>query len=132
MKIHHIGYLADDIENAAKEFENLGFSRIGEVVEDPSREVFILFLDNDGYVVELVQPTGMTSPIYGLRKKYRNSPYHICYATDNLESAIDRLCKQDGCTLMQPPSPAPGIPSCPDVAFLMNRHIGMIELVEVK
>ena len=41
MKIHHIGYLVDNIERALSEFEKLGFSRIGETVEDPMREIFI-------------------------------------------------------------------------------------------
>ena len=48
MKIHHIGYLVDDIEKAAQEFEQLGFTRTSEAVEDKTRQVYILFLDNDG------------------------------------------------------------------------------------
>ncbi len=133
MKIHHIGYLVDDIENAAKAFEGLGFSRIGKPVEDSARGASILFLDNAGQVVELIQPTGKTSPLYGLRKNHRNSPYHICYETSHLQDEINRmtaLTPLQGYTLVQPPQPAPAIPGCPNVAFLMSRHIGMIELVE--
>ena len=91
MKIHHIGYLVDAIEVAAKEFEGLGFFRMGETVEDSTRDIYILFLDNGGYVVELIQPKSEESSVYGLRKKYRNSPYHICYETDDLQETIEDM-----------------------------------------
>ena len=134
MKIHHIGYLVDDIKVAVKEFEKLAFSRIGEIVEDSSRESYILFLNNGGHVVELIQPVSDTSPVYGLRKKYRNSPYHICYETGDLHSKIEKLVSLDDggqYVLIQPPQPAPAIQGCPNVAFLINQHIGIIELVEI-
>jgi methylmalonyl-CoA/ethylmalonyl-CoA epimerase len=135
LKIHHIGYLVDNIENATSEFERLGFIKIGEVTEDSSREIFIVFLDNDGVLVELIQPISETSPVYGLRKKYRNSPYHICYKTQDLQSKIENMANSKqggGYTIVQPPMPAPAIPGCPSVAFLMNRDIGMIEIVNME
>jgi methylmalonyl-CoA/ethylmalonyl-CoA epimerase len=134
MKVHHIGYLIDDIEGAAREFERLGFSRRGQIVEDVSRAVFILFLDNNGCVVELIEPMDENSPVYGLRKKYRNSPSHICYETTDLQGKIAEMTDtaKGGYTLIQAPQPAPAIHGCSEVAFLLNRSIGMIELVEVK
>ena len=133
MKIHHIGYLVDNIENAAREFEKLGFSRRGEVLEDTSLEIYILFLYNNEQAVELIQPVSEKSPVYGLRKKYRNSPYHICYETDDLPGEIETMTNPNsGYILIQPPKPAPAIPNCPNVAFLMNSHIGIIELVEMR
>ena len=131
MKVHHIGYLIDNIKSAAKEFEKLGFSKTGEIVEDLDREIYILFLDNAGYQVELIQPTAKSSPIYSLSKKFRNAPYHICYETNDLQSEIDNMMKADGgYILIQKPRPAPAIKGCPTVAFLMNRYLGMIELLE--
>ena len=132
MKIHHIGYLVDSIENAAREFERLGFSRIGEIVEDLVRDIYILFLANAGQAVELIQPISEASPVYGLREKYRNSLYHICYETDDLQGEIQNMKNRNGYLLMQTPQSAPAIPGCPNVAFLINRHIGIIELVEIK
>ena len=133
MKIHHIGYLVDNIDAAATTFENLGFSLVGKIEEDTTREIYIQFLDNDGFVVELIQPVSKKSPYYGLCKKYRNSPYHICYATDNLSEEIEIMVNSEsGNILLQPPKPAPAMPGHPYVAFLMNEHIGMIELVDMK
>ena len=132
MKIHHIGYLVDDVESAAKEFTCLGFMRTSDVERDLQRDVFIQFLrHSDGYVVELIQPVSDASPYYGLRKKYRNSPYHFCYVVDDLQREIEKMTAT-GCgnVLLQPPQPALAIPGCPNVAFLMNGHIGMVELLE--
>jgi len=134
MKINHIGYLVENIESAAKEFKGLGFSQTGEMFEDISREAYLLFLDNGGYAVELIQPVSETSPIYELLRRYRNSPYHICYEADNLSEKIDEMLstpwRKGGYILISPPSPAPAMLGCPNVAFLMNRNIGMIELVQ--
>jgi methylmalonyl-CoA/ethylmalonyl-CoA epimerase len=91
VKIHHIGYFVDDIKNAISEFEQLGFSLIREVTKDSSREAHITFLDNNGVVIELVQPISETSPVYGVRKKYRNSPYHICYETKDVHKEIAHM-----------------------------------------
>ena len=132
MKIHHIGYLVEDVECAAEEFTRLGFARTSDVERDLQRDVFILFLRHcDGYVVELIQPVSDASPYYGLRKKYRNAPYHFCYVVDDLQREIEKMTSPgSGNVLLQPPQPAPAIPGCPNVAFLMNRYIGMVELLE--
>jgi len=130
MKIHHIGYLVDNIKKAAHEFEMIGYTQKGEVSEDESRQVYIQFLENGGYLVELIQPIDESSPVYGLRKRFRNAPYHICYETDDLQQQIDTCCSGGGYIMLQPPKPAPAITGCPNVAFLTSTNIGMIELVE--
>ena len=135
MKIHHIGYLVDDIESAAREFEKLGFSKVSELIEDPLRDIYVQFLDNYSCKVELVQPTGSASPVYKLQKKYLNTPYHICYETNNIQDEIiDRVngSSEAGWLLIQPPQPAPAIHGCPDVVFFYNKYIGIIEFVELE
>jgi len=136
MKIHHIGYLVDDISNASLEFEKIGFLQTSEIMHDASRMVDILFMHNSSHTIELIQSTSEKSAVHGLRKRYRNSPYHICYEANNLQSQIDALIsignETGGYTLLQAPAPAPAIAGCPDVAFLFNKHIGIIELVETK
>ena len=127
MNIHHIGYLVKDIEKASKEFIRLGFLKQGEAVEDIDRGCLIAFFENGGYRIELVQAIDEQSPIYRLYKKHGNSPYHICYETDNLPLEIERMTAE-GFVLLQPPSPAPAI--CDrQVAFLVSKNIGLIELL---
>jgi methylmalonyl-CoA/ethylmalonyl-CoA epimerase len=134
MRIHHIGYLVKKIEAAKIEFEKLGFALSGSVVLDKARAAKICFLEGNGCRVELISPVDESSPVYGLMAKRKNSPYHICYETENLENDIASLC-DNGFMVFQAPEPAPAI-GCRQVAFLTNPEIGMVELlgtmVEVK
>ena len=74
MKIHHVGYLVKKIDKAAEEFEKLGYIRRGDITVDTYRKVDILFLEKDGYVVELVSPNAPDSVVSGLIKTYKTRP----------------------------------------------------------
>lgn len=128
MKIHHIGYLVKNITAAKEEFEKLGFWAVSEEVFDPSRVIDIVFLEKDGYQVELISPQDESSVAYSLMKKHRNSPYHLCYVSDEFETELEQLCR-NGYTLIEAPQPAPALGNR-RVAFLMNYDIGMIEILE--
>ena len=128
MKIHHIGYLVKRLEKAAAELEKLGYVRQGEVTDDTYRKVDILFLEKDGYVVELVSPNAPDSVVSGLMKTYKNAPYHLCYVCENLDEEIAGLT-QSGYVQIDLPAPAPAIGG-KRVCFLMNRFVGLIELLE--
>ena len=131
MRIHHIGYLVDSIENALLRFEGLGFVRVGDISEDTQRGIHILFMRNEGYVIELIAPVNEESPSDALRRQYKNTPYHICYETDDLDKTVENLLgSKTGYMMLNHPSPAQCIPGSPRVAFLLNKHMGMIELVE--
>lgn len=129
MKVHHIGYLVKNIENAEKDLEQLGYCRKTQVVFDPVRNVDISFWDNEGYCVELVSPKSEASVAYGLMKTCKNKPYHIGYLTACIEEEIERL-KEAGYTQIDAPTEAVAIDG-KRVCFLMSPNSGMIELVEV-
>ncbi|MCL1864057.1 MAG: VOC family protein [Defluviitaleaceae bacterium] len=130
MKIHHIGYLVDSIESAWPEFELLGFSKISETTEDVTRKIYILFIKNDNYVVELIQPVSEQSPVFKLTRRYKNTPYHICYQVENLQYEIENLLNNDArYAILQPPQSAPALGNG-KVAFLVSPKIGLIELYE--
>jgi len=128
IKVHHIGYLVKNIDKARKSFEVLGFKAQGDTVFDSIRGVDIIFLDKDGYVVELVSPVVENSVVAELIKKYKNSPYHMCYVSDNFEEDLKSLEAQKF-TCFDEPKPAPALGGR-KVCFLMNPRIGMIELLE--
>ena len=50
LRIHHIGYAVSSIEKSIQKFEVLGYEAIGEVVDDVSRKVRIVFLENSGFM----------------------------------------------------------------------------------
>lgn len=128
LKTHHIGYLVKNIDKATRQFETLGYEIEFPSKYDDIRKVNIAFLTKDGYRVELVSPVSEESVAYNLLKKYKNSPYHICYESENFENDILELT-QNGYVAIDEPTPAP----CIDgrrVTFLMNSVLGMIELLE--
>ena len=130
MKIHHIGYLAKDMDKAAASFEALGYVKETEKVYDSIRDVDIIFMTNDGYRIELVSPKSDRSPVYATLKKLGNAPYHICYCCDDIEEAVSRL-REEGYTPAGETEPAPAIGGA-RVCFMFRRQTGLIELVECK
>ena len=71
MNVHHIGYLVKKGEKAAQAFEALGYEREGGWTHDEVRRVDILFLQKDGYRIELVSPYTADSVVSGLLKMRR-------------------------------------------------------------
>ena len=130
MKIHHIGYLAKDMEKAAASFEALGYVKETETVYDSIRDVDIIFMTNDGYRIELVSPKSDRSPVYATLKKLGNAPYHICYCCDDIEETVSRL-REEGYPPAGETEPAPAIGGA-RVCFMFRRQTGLIELVECK
>ncbi len=127
LKVHHIGYLVKKIDAAIHSFENLGYQITQETIYDAIREVNICFLEKNGYTIELVSPVSDTSVAAGLMKKYKNSPYHICYETENFEQAYQELTA-GGFLAIDTPTPAPALDNR-EVVFLTNAAMGMIELI---
>ena len=129
MKIHHVGYLAKNIEKTRKKFLELGYTVERSVDYDDIRDINIEFLVNGDYRVELIQPMSENSPMYPLLKHYKNSPYHFCYEVEDMEAVIKEL-EDKHYTVIQAPNTAP----CIDgrrVTFLNNISMGIIELVEI-
>ncbi len=128
MTVHHIGYLVKDINKSREEFEKLGFVCEGDLQYDIFRDVDILFLVKDGYRIELVSPKSSNSVVANLIKKYRNSPYHICYESDDIYEDIENL-ESKGFTRIDDVCPAPALNNR-NVSFLMNYSIGIIEILQ--
>lgn len=128
MKIHHIGYLVKRMEKAAAAFEALGYERSGGMTHDEGRRVDILFLEKDGYTVELISPYAQDSVVSGLMKTYKNAPYHICYEAQDFEKDIAWL-EHNGYVRMDEACAAPAIAGR-KVTFFMHPALGMIEVLE--
>lgn len=127
LKVHHIGYLVKKIEKAKQTFEQLGYRTEQDIVYDDIRKINICFMVMGDCRVELVSPVSEDSVVAGLIRKYKNSPYHICYETDDYETAYTELTT-GGFLAIDTPTPAPAL-SGRKVVFLTNAAIGMIELI---
>lgn len=128
MKVDHIGYAVKDINTARITFESLGF-KFGDLYNDTRRNILIQFGNNGGYCIELVSPNGIGEcPIDNVLKTCGSTPYHICYKTNNIENEIKVLERQKF-KIIVPLAPAVAFGE-KRVVFLMNRVIGIIEIVE--
>ena len=129
MQVNHIGYAVQDLNRAVKSFLCLGYRVCRAETEDPSRNVKICFLsDPNGVRVKLIAPLNKNSPVDSWLQKNGNSPYHICYDSDDIASDIVAL-KRQGYLLVTHPLPAPAMDDR-RVAFMYGKGVGLIELVE--
>lgn len=127
LTVHHIGYLVKKIDKAKDAFTTLGYQIEQDTLRDEIRRVDICFLIKDGYRVELVSPYAEDSVVSGLMKRYKNSPYHICYETADFEASLADLTA-NGFIAIDTPTPAPALGNR-DVVFLSSAALGMIELI---
>ena len=128
MQVHHIGYRVKRLKRSEEACARLGYTVEREVCYDHVRDVNISFMKNGEYRVELIEPASKTSPLYPLLKNYKNSPYHICYITDDLELSKKEL-ENDGFMVIQDTQTAPALDGR-NVVFMVSADIGIIELVE--
>lgn len=127
-KFHHIGVAVKDIDKTAAMYEDGGYE-MSDIIFDPVQNVDICWLTKDGMpTVELLAPVDETSPVCKILEKNGVTPYHTCYVVDDINDAVAELRKQKY-VLVSKPVEAVAIHNC-KVAFLHNRHIGLIELVE--
>ena len=127
LTFHHIGIACRDIDKTKAFYVNMGYVP-ADVVDDPLQHVKVCFLDKEGAPrIELLAPLDEQSPV--LRTLSSGvSPYHICYQVSDLDEAIAELRKQHFLLVNGP------VPACAmgdrRIAFLFQKHTGLIELVE--
>jgi len=129
-RFHHIGYAVKDISKASKLYLDAGWM-MTDIVLDQTQNTYISFLTREGMPkIEFVAPVNDTSPIVMTLKKSGNSIYHICYAVDDINKAIQDLKHMHFVPLFKP------VPSVAMddklICYLYNPLVGLIEVVEEK
>lgn len=128
MKFHHIGVAVKDIEKTAAVYVAGGYKQSATTL-DPTQNVYICWLVKEGMpTVELLAPVDETSPVCRTVEKNGVTPYHTCYAVEDIDAAVAELRKMKY-VIVSKPEPAPAI-SNHRVCFLYNKNVGLIELVE--
>lgn len=90
MKLDHIGYITDQIDETKEGFVRLGYAP-ESVVDFEAHKCKICFLRKEGETtVELVEPYEDNK---SLRKLLKNgvTPYHVCYEVENIHQSINTL-----------------------------------------
>lgn len=126
MKLDHVGYITDQIEESKNAFCDLGY--VAEnVVDFPAHKSKVCFLRKEGETtVELVEPYEENK---SLRKLLKNgvTPYHVCYEVEDIRQSVSELTSGGYFALSQPVS-APAF-NGRLICYLWSRETGYIELV---
>lgn len=116
------------IDLTAAVYVSAGYKR-SVTTFDPVQNVNICWLQKDDMpLMELLEPIDETSPVCKSLEKNGVSPYHICYVVSDLEDSVANLRKMRY-IMVSKTVEAPAIHNS-KVAFLYNKNIGLIELVE--
>jgi len=94
LKIDHIAIAVNDVEEAAKKYQEvLGIDKVEfETIETEGVRVAIIHLENGR--IELMQPTNDSSPIKKFLEKKGSGLHHVALETDNIEGEVTRM---EGC-----------------------------------
>jgi len=92
MKMHHIGYLTDNIHKSSKDFYYLNL-RKRKIIRDNKFKIDICFLDGKNISIELIKPHKNN---YGLKKlqKKGSIAYHIGFKSNNFFKDFKKLSKK--------------------------------------
>lgn len=133
-RLHHIGYAVADMDKVLDKFKMGGYSAKSEVFEDSGRHVKIAFIESraDGTVIELVSPMDGASPVSNILRENKNVslPYHLCYEVENISRMVKQM-KRQSYFLTKDIAPAVAL-NGRNVAFLVSREMGLVELLERK
>ena len=101
-------------------------------VDDPGLDIRVAFLSCPGGTgpwIEILAPLGKDGPLKSLiARKALPSPYHTCYAVDQLDGAADHL-RAIGFLPLGSPQSALAFGGA-RVAFFYHGTLGLLELVE--
>lgn len=125
MKLDHIGYITDQIDETKNSFVRLGYVP-DPIVDFEAYKCKICFLRKEGETtVELVEPYEDNK---SLRKLLKNgiTPYHICYEVEDIHQSIKDL--NGGYIPLSEPVAAPAFKGRL-MCYLWSRETGYIELV---
>jgi methylmalonyl-CoA/ethylmalonyl-CoA epimerase len=133
MKLHHIGKVVGDMEEAIKYHrETFGLEPLREPVIDPVQKVEVVLLNTghgEDVPIELLKPISEDSPVSKFLKK-GGGLHHLSFEVENIERAVEEL-REKGALILGEVVPSKGNKEAPSV-WLYTRSRELIELIENK
>lgn len=97
----HVGYVVSRIDAAVGRFMNEGFEVQIPPTPDPNQGVYVAQLTDGVTPVELVSPIGPEAPVNS-RLKRGGGLDHLCYAVEDVASALEKEELRGGIIVCQP------------------------------
>ena len=128
-KFSHIGWAVSSIEKSIPIFSVLGYSPDGSVCKDTKRGVNLLLLKNEeGNIIELVEPVDISSPVTNILNKMGPTPYHICLSCSQKDFEDNKkLLLNNRFIELHKTEEAPALRG-DKVSFFYSSVIGLIEI----
>jgi methylmalonyl-CoA/ethylmalonyl-CoA epimerase len=133
LRLHHIGYVVENIERAAPRFiSSLGVEWDEVVFADPNQKVKVTFLKSEpgSPLIELVEPNAEDSPVNSFLRKNGPGLHHLCYEVKGLELAMAEL-RSKGALVAKSPKPAIAFRGR-RIAWLLSTDKLLLELLEAE
>ena len=134
MKVHHVGYITNSIEESIVEFRYLGYKLCeGGIFDDSNQNCRICMLSSsiDGNKIELVEPFPNNFQMSKLLKKRGNSVYHICYEVEDIHDCYKTFCSKEGWMNIFEPKVAIALENRL-ITYFYNIKIGFVEFLNSK
>lgn len=132
MKLHHIGYVVENIEEAAQGFETLGYRTLTEPVNDDIQRCRICFIEREREpLIELVEPFENNKSLQKMLSQRGNAPYHLCYEVEDVEALFDELSETEGWMPLFRPVEAAAFDNRL-IMYFYNAKVGYVEFVNEK
>jgi methylmalonyl-CoA/ethylmalonyl-CoA epimerase len=132
-RLNHVGIATPSIAEAAAMYRGLfGATAVGAPFALGAQGVSVCFIDLPNVQIELIEPLGENSPIWGFLKKHpAGGQHHICFEVDDIVTVRDTLQRR-GATFLGTGEPRLGAHGVP-VIFVQPRDTGgvLIELMSV-
>ena len=125
MKIHHIGYLTENIHKTSKDFFFLNLKK-NKIIKDKKFKIDICFLEGKNLIIELIKPHKNNYGLINLRKK-GNIAYHVGCKSNNFNNDFKKLSKKFK-TIVRPTQSIAF--KNKRVAFLRKKDGYIIEIIE--
>ncbi len=109
MKLDHIGFVVEKIDDFAHILKAVGFGALTRPVPDFEKNVNASFVgigDKDDIYLEIVEPLGEQSAVSGFLKKTGGGLHHLCFEVDDLEKASREL-EKSGFKMVSSPALCP-------------------------
>ncbi|HHQ4788762.1 VOC family protein [Aeromonas hydrophila] len=127
--IDHIAVTTNNLEKTLADYISLPGARLwkGPSVNTAQDVRYAFVQVSGGVTFEILAPLSEKSPIRGHLSR-GGGVYHICYAVDDIDIALD-IAKKMGATCMVAPTPDPAFDDR-RIAFILHQTHGLMELVE--
>ena len=123
-RIHHIGYVVNEIESYAASFPAATFER--HVFDPLQNAKLALYTINDHFRLEFIQPSGVDSFTWGFLQRRGAGLHHVCYEGFD-EAGVEQIIYEHKMLKLRGPMPA--VLFGRDVVFAMTRQKAILEFL---